>query len=101
MEFYRFYFTDRAFAIVETLKSAAAELGCTPAQLALAWQLHQPEVTSVIIGVRNQEQLGDNLGARGVTIPPTVMEKLDEASAIPLEYPGSFIAMIQHWLGNA
>ena len=100
MEFYRFYFTDRAFQIVETLKECATELGKTPAQVALAWQLAKPEITSAIIGVRNAQQLADNLGAVDVVIPPPIMERLQKASAVPPEYPGSFINMIQRWLGN-
>jgi len=100
MEFYKLYYTDRSFEIVEALKAAAAEVGCTPAQLALAWQLAKPEVTSVIIGVRNQAQLSDNLGAVGLNVAPGVIERLDKASRLGSEYPGSFIDMIQRWLGN-
>jgi aryl-alcohol dehydrogenase-like predicted oxidoreductase len=98
--FYKYYFTERSFAIVDVLVECAREAGCTPAQLALAWQLAKPEVTSVIIGVRNREQLGDNFGAVGLTVPPAVMERLEKASAFEPEYPGSFIDIIQHWLGN-
>jgi aryl-alcohol dehydrogenase-like predicted oxidoreductase len=101
MEFYRFYFTERAFEIVDVLKASAKEVGCTPAQLALAWQLAKPEVTSVILGARTMEQLEDNLGATGVAVPPEIVSRLDEASAIPPEYPNAFIDMIQRWLGNA
>jgi len=100
MVFYRFYFTERSHRIVDVLKDCAREASCTPAQLALAWQLAKPEVTSVIIGVRSQEQLGDNLAATSVTVPPEVHAKLDEASAPPPEYPGAFIDVIQTWLGN-
>jgi aryl-alcohol dehydrogenase-like predicted oxidoreductase len=100
MEFYKFYFTDRAFEIVETLKACATEVGCTPAQLALAWQLAKPEVTSVILGARSLSQLDDNLGAVGLEVPPAILQRLDEATTIPPEYPGSFIDMIQRWLGN-
>ena len=47
MPFYRFYFNERAFGIVDVLVAAARDAGSTPAQLALAWQLAKPEVTSV------------------------------------------------------
>jgi len=100
MPFYRLYFNERAFGIVDVLVAAAREAGCTPAQLALAWQLAKPEITSVIIGARNQAQLADNLGATGVTVPPAIMERLDAASRIEPEYPGLFIDLIQGWLGN-
>src|SRR2546422_11757876 len=69
---YRFYFNERAFGIVDVLIAAAREADCTPAQLALAWQLAKPEITSVIIGARNQAQLADNLGATAVTVPPEI-----------------------------
>jgi len=97
---YRFYFNERAFGIVDTLVAAAREAGCTPAQLALAWQLAKREVTSVIIGARNLGQLEDNLGATGVTVPPAVVSRLEEATRIEPEYPGAFIDFIQTWLGN-
>ncbi len=100
MPFYRLYFNERAFSIVDTLKEAATQMGCTPAQLALAWQLTKPEVTSVIIGVRSQAQLDDNLGALGVTIPEQVLARLDEATKIDAEYPNMFLDFIQGWLGN-
>src|SRR5215510_14551763 len=47
MEFYKLYYTDRSFAIVDVLVECAREVGCTAAQLALAWQLAKREVTSV------------------------------------------------------
>jgi aryl-alcohol dehydrogenase-like predicted oxidoreductase len=100
MEFYKFYFTERAFQIVDVLKACASEVGCSPAQLAIAWQLSTPEVTSVILGARTMEQLEDNLGACDVVVPPEIMAKLDSASAISPEYPNAFIDVIQRWLGN-
>lgn len=101
MEFYHLYFTERAHDIVDVLKACAAEIGCTPAQLAIAWQLAKPEITSVILGARTEQQLVDTLGAAAVAVPPAIMARLDEASHIPPEYPNSFIDMIQRWLGNA
>jgi aryl-alcohol dehydrogenase-like predicted oxidoreductase len=101
MEFYKDYFSERAHDIVDVLKTCAAEIGCTPAQLAIAWQLAKPEITSVILGARTLEQLDDTLGAAAVTIPPAIMARLDEASDLPGEYPNAFIGMIQRWLGNS
>jgi aryl-alcohol dehydrogenase-like predicted oxidoreductase len=100
MPLYRFYFNERAFGIVDVLVAAAREAGCTPAQLALAWQLAKPEVTSVIIGARNETQLEDNLGATNVEIPTEIMSRLEQATRIEPEYPGVFIDFIQGWLGN-
>ncbi|HUE30196.1 MAG TPA: aldo/keto reductase, partial [Verrucomicrobiae bacterium] len=100
MPLYRFYFNERAFGIVDVLVAAAREVGCTPAQLALAWQLEKPEITSVIIGVRNRSQLEDNLGATAIRVPPEVMTRLEQATGVEPEYPGIFIDFIQTWLGN-
>src|SRR5882724_186407 len=88
----RYYFNERAFGIVDVLVAAAREAGCTPAQLALAWQLEKPEITSVIIGARNLAQLEDNLGATAVHVSPEIMTRLEDATRIEPEYPGVFIA---------
>ena len=100
MPLYRFYFNERAFGIVDVLVAAAREAGCTPAQLALAWQLEKPEITSVIIGTRSLAQLEDNLGATAVHVSPEIMTRLEDATRIAPEYPGVFIDFIQAWLGN-
>ncbi|MFN8542800.1 MAG: aldo/keto reductase [Candidatus Binatia bacterium] len=100
MPFYSLYFTERGFRIVDELVACAAEAAMSPAQLALAWQLAKPEVTSVILGARTVAQLDDNLGALGRTIPPAVMDRLEQASALPEEYPNMFIDLVQRWLGN-
>ena len=86
--------------IVDVLRDCAAEAGCTPSQLAIAWQLAKPEVTCVILGARTQVQLDDTLAAASTSIPQGVLSRLEEASAIPPEYPDAFIDMIQRWLGN-
>jgi aryl-alcohol dehydrogenase-like predicted oxidoreductase len=100
VEFYKDYFTERSHGVVDVLRSCARELGSTPAQLAIAWQLAKPEVSAVILGARTLAQLDDTLGAVGVTVPDAVMARLDEASALEPEYPGAFLDMIQRWLGN-
>jgi aryl-alcohol dehydrogenase-like predicted oxidoreductase len=100
MPLYTLYFTERGFRIVDELVACAREAGCAPSQLALAWQLRQPEVSSVIIGARNREQLDENLGAAAVTIDPALLERLERVSAPEAEYPGAFIDFIQTWLGN-
>ncbi|MCU1388128.1 MAG: Aryl-alcohol dehydrogenase [Ilumatobacteraceae bacterium] len=60
---------EHGFEVAVAVTKAAADVGCTPAQLALAWQRTRP-VTSTIIGVRTDAQLDDNLAALQVTIPP-------------------------------
>lgn len=70
-------FTDAAFDVVEVVQAIAAEKGCTPAQLALAWVIQQPGITSAIIGPRTLEQLEDSLGALNVQITAEDRQRLD------------------------
>jgi aryl-alcohol dehydrogenase-like predicted oxidoreductase len=58
------------------------------AQIALAWLLHKPLVTSVIIGAKNSKQLHDNLGAVDVKLDEAEMKQLDQISQLAQEYPG-------------
>jgi aryl-alcohol dehydrogenase-like predicted oxidoreductase len=91
-----FHKNDHGFAVVTVVQKLAVELGCTPAQLALAWQRSQ-RVTSTIVGVRTLAQLADNLGSLEVEIPPDVLAELDRATAIQDEYPGGFIDTFEQW----
>lgn len=98
MPHYKEYFNERAFALVDTLRNIAPTLDCSVAQLAIAWQLAKPEITSVIIGARTRQQLDDNLGAVHVRLSDEIMERVDTLTALPAEYPNHFIDMVQHWL---
>jgi aryl-alcohol dehydrogenase-like predicted oxidoreductase len=64
---------------VGQLAGIAAELGCTTAQLAIAWINRNPRVSTVILGASRLEQLHDNLGALAVTpkLTPEVVERID------------------------
>ncbi|MFF1445952.1 aldo/keto reductase [Streptomyces sp. NPDC058295] len=84
--------TDRNLAIADVVKEVASELGHTPAQVALAWNLHSPGVTAPIIGARTIAQLEDNLGALQVDLAPSRLARLDEVSAIDLGNPHSLLA---------
>jgi aryl-alcohol dehydrogenase-like predicted oxidoreductase len=66
----------------------AAAKDSSVAQLALAWLLHQPVVSSVIIGANSMAQLDDNLKSVDVQFTAEELQKLDEASKLPPEYPG-------------
>jgi aryl-alcohol dehydrogenase-like predicted oxidoreductase len=87
--------TPRHWRILEALTQTAGELGATPAQVALAWLLAKPAVTSVIFGARTVQQLDDNLRAAELTLPVDAMRRLDEASRFDLGYPYDFMARIQ------
>jgi aryl-alcohol dehydrogenase-like predicted oxidoreductase len=76
----RNYFTDEVFTVVETLEELAAGKGCTASQLALAWCMGQPGVTSPIIGPRTREQNEDNLGALEVKVTAEDRKRLDEVA---------------------
>jgi aryl-alcohol dehydrogenase-like predicted oxidoreductase len=78
---------QRLFAIIDLLDALAAETGRTVPQIAIAWLLSRPSVSSVIIGARNEAQLRDNLGATGWSLTPAQIERLDEASAVMPSYP--------------
>ena len=54
---------ERAFACVDAMRAIAEQHGVSVAQVALAWLLHQPHVTSVIVGAKRLDQLDDNIGA--------------------------------------
>jgi aryl-alcohol dehydrogenase-like predicted oxidoreductase len=78
----------RGDAVIAVLREVAAAKGVSVAQVALSWLLHQPHVTSVILGAKRPEQLGDNLKAAEVTLSTEDLSALDAASRLPAEYPG-------------
>lgn len=71
-------YKDENFVVAEALKPIAAELGCTLAQLAVAWVMANPTITCPIIGPRTMAQLEDNLGASEVVITPEIEAQIDE-----------------------
>jgi aryl-alcohol dehydrogenase-like predicted oxidoreductase len=83
--------SERNWHILNTVKQVATELAASPAQVALAWLLQKPGVSSVIIGNRRVSQLKDNLAAATIALNSHHMEMLDEASKLPLSYPYDFI----------
>src|SRR3954453_4926877 len=78
---------ERAFAILDVLTSIAKAHAATVPQIALAWILANPAVTSVIIGARKTAQLEYNLKATDVTLTADGTKALDEASRTPPVYP--------------
>ena len=79
---------DRAFDCVDAMRAIALKKDVSVAQIALSWLLHQPVVTSVIIGAKRVEQLDDNIAATAITLNPEELAALDAVSALPSEYPG-------------
>ena len=77
----RQHFTDLGYDLLDVVIALAEEKGCTPAQVALAWLIRQPGVTSPIVGPRTMEHLDDNLGAVSVEITDEDRARLDEVAA--------------------
>ncbi|WP_019994378.1 aldo/keto reductase [Aureimonas ureilytica] len=78
----------RGSAVIAAMREVAESRGCTVAQVALSWLLHQDVVTSVIIGAKRPEQLADNIAATKVELDAGDLAKLDAVSRLPAEYPG-------------
>lgn len=70
------YFTEENWGILEALDKIAQDRNCSVSQVALAWLLSQPVVTSPIIGPRDLNQLRDNLGAAGLRLSGDELEML-------------------------
>ncbi|SDE19865.1 aldo/keto reductase [Rhodospira trueperi] len=79
---------ERAFDVIDAMKPIAEARGVSVAQVALAWLLHQPVVSTVIVGAKRTEQLQDNIGASDLNLTADELATLDEASKLPPEYPG-------------
>ncbi len=78
----------RADLVIDAMRPLAEARGVSVAQIALAWLLHQPQVTSVIVGAKRPDQLADNIAATNVTLTAAELTTLGDASALPAEYPG-------------
>ena len=79
---------DRAYDCIEAMRPMAESRGVSVAQIALAWLLHQPHVTSVIVGAKRVDQLEDNIAATKVELSTADLDAIDKVSALPSEYPG-------------
>jgi aryl-alcohol dehydrogenase-like predicted oxidoreductase len=86
------YDTERNWKVLDAVRAVASEVSSTPSAVSLAWLLAKPQVTSVIFGARNIEQLDANVAAVDLKLSPQHIEALDKASAFELGYPYQFIA---------
>ncbi len=75
----RHFRSDFLLEAVDQLKPIAADLGLTMPQMALAWVLRRPEVSSAIIGASRPEQIADNMRAIGIALPAEALERIDHA----------------------
>src|SRR4051812_3207344 len=78
---------DRLYDTVDALVEIGQGHAVSAAQVALAYTLAKPAVTSVIVGARTEEQLADNLAAAELTLSEDELRRLDDVSGVPLMYP--------------
>lgn len=81
---------ERGLAVTDKIRPIAQRHEKTVAQIALAWVLANPTVTSAILGTTKISQLDDNLGAADVTLTAEDMRELNEATALGRLYPNWF-----------
>ncbi len=79
---------DKAWDCIDAMRPIAQAHGVSVARVALAWLLHQPQVTSVIVGAKRPGQLADNIAATEVSLTAAELEQIDKASTLAPEYPG-------------
>jgi aryl-alcohol dehydrogenase-like predicted oxidoreductase len=78
---------DALYDLIEVLVDVAAARGVSGAQVALAWTLGRPGVTSIVMGGRTEAQFRDNLAAADLVLTAEERKRLDGPSALPLLYP--------------
>ncbi|MFB6303926.1 MAG: aldo/keto reductase, partial [Haloferacaceae archaeon] len=78
------YLTPENFDVLDAVLEVADEVDATPAQVALAWQLHHEDVTAPIVGARTVEQLEENLAAADVSLTDAQVERLSDAKSVDL-----------------
>jgi aryl-alcohol dehydrogenase-like predicted oxidoreductase len=81
------YDQDRLYDTIDVLVAIAEDRDVSAAQVALAWLLGRPSISSVVIGARTDEQLADNLRATQLTLSDDERTKLEQVSRQPLLYP--------------
>ncbi len=81
----------RAFKVVDAMRPIAQRQHVSVAQVALAWLLSRPQVSTVIVGAKTPEQLADNLAASALVLTAEDLQVLEEVSQLPPEYPGWMI----------
>ena len=79
---------EKAYDIIDLMLEIGKQHNVSAAQVALAWMLKKPAVTSIIIGAKKHEQLLDNLASTKLKLSNEEMQKLDTISALVPEYPG-------------
>lgn len=90
------YTAERNWAVLDTLRTVADDLGKPLAQVALAWAQARRGVTSLILGATKVEQLQNNIGSLDVTLTPGQIGRLDAASQPEFAHPYVFFSGMLH-----
>jgi diketogulonate reductase-like aldo/keto reductase len=84
--------TDRDWGVIEAVTRVAAEIGVSPAQVALAWVRGRRGVTSTLIGARTLTQLRANLASLEISLTPEQLASLEKSSTPSLNFPAAINA---------
>lgn len=95
------YNNEHTWGVLDALHEIAKEAEKTPAQVAINWLLQQQAVTAPIIGARTMVQLENNLGASGWSLSAEQVNRLNQASALPVSYPYDAAAEQQQQSGRS
>jgi aryl-alcohol dehydrogenase-like predicted oxidoreductase len=79
------YLTDENFDALDVVQTVADEVGASPAQVALSYQIHHPYITAPIIGARTTDQLEENLRSATVSLSDSQFERLEAAKDGPFD----------------
>ena len=90
------HLTEANYAILDVLEAVAAEAGTGVAQVALAWVLSRPGITSPILGARTLAQLEANLQALDVTLSEAQLARLEAVSTPAPIFPHGFLQNTRH-----
>jgi aryl-alcohol dehydrogenase-like predicted oxidoreductase len=85
---------ESRWAVLDAVREIAAEVGATPAQVALHWVTRRPAMPAPLIGARSPEQLTDSLGALDLDLTGAQLDRLTEVSAVPLPFPHDVLARL-------
>jgi aryl-alcohol dehydrogenase-like predicted oxidoreductase len=85
---------ERGYDVVEQLRAIGTRHHASPAQVALAWLLSRPFITSILVGASKISQLEDNLGATSLSLSADELAELDQLTQPQAIYPNWFNATI-------
>jgi aryl-alcohol dehydrogenase-like predicted oxidoreductase len=93
--------SEHDLAVARAVDTEAAELGTTPAAVALAWTMHRSPAIHPIIGARTIEQLRDNLEVGGTRLSDEAVARLEAAAPFRAGFPNDFIDDTRAWVFGA